>query len=95
MNTCIIIPCFNEFERLPQKEFIEFIEKNNIYFTFINDGSTDNTQILLESLKEKFKTKINIIQNKNNVGKAESVRIGVLDSLKRNIYDYIGFLMLT
>ena len=45
-NQCkliIIIPCYNEEERLPQQDFLDFISENDIHFCFVNDGSSDQT----------------------------------------------------
>ncbi|MFN5460298.1 MAG: glycosyltransferase, partial [Bacteroidota bacterium] len=42
-KVCVVIPCFNEQDRLPINDFIEFYKKNDIHFLFVNDGSTDNT----------------------------------------------------
>lgn len=91
MNTCIIIPCFNEFNRLPVLEFTDYIQKNNIHFYFVNDGSTDNTLQLINSLKNQFSDKITIDNCEVNIGKAEAVRKAVLKVIKNPIYKYIGY----
>lgn len=91
INTCIIIPCFNEFSRFPILEFEQFIEKNDVFFLFVNDGSKDKTEIILQELSQKFPKKVNFIRNEHNQGKAETVRNGVLHSLKNESFTYIGF----
>ena len=51
MNIIIIVPCFNEFNRLPINEFIKHESTNsNVRFHFVNDGSTDDTNLLLKKL---------------------------------------------
>ena len=78
-NLCIIIPCYNEEQRLPVSEFEAFLSKNSeTIFCFVNDGSVDNTQTILLKLKQKFDKNVAIVSYKNNVGKAEAVRKGIL-----------------
>ncbi|MBT8259330.1 MAG: response regulator, partial [Bacteroidia bacterium] len=49
----VVIPCYNEEERLMSEEFINFIDKNSGYhLCFVNDGSKDNTLEVLKNLKE-------------------------------------------
>jgi len=48
----IIVPCFNEENRLNSKAFLDFSKNNpEFYFCFVNDGSTDKTQNILDQLK--------------------------------------------
>lgn len=92
LNIQIIIPCYNEFNRLNTKEFSSFLskEKNqHISFLFVNDGSQDNTIDLLKELASKFE-KVSFINLEKNVGKAEAIRQGVLHS-KNQQFDYIGY----
>ena len=70
-NTCIIIPCYNEEKRLPCEEVVDFISKNDVHFTFVNDGSSDNTIQILNSMKEQYPKKIRVLDNGKNKGKAE------------------------
>ena len=89
----VVIPCYNEEERLFSSEFTDFINKNSGYhLCFVNDGSTDNT---LEKLYEIQKGKEDFITVYNcdiNEGKAEAVRLGMLHMAKKQDLDYIGFL---
>jgi len=78
INTIIIIPCYNEEKGLPLDEYIHFIEKNaGVLLCFVNDGSSDNTQLVLEKLKNKYPTKITVVSYQKNVGKAEAIRTGM------------------
>ena len=91
-KTCIIIPCFNEFTRIKTEEFVKCIRcNNNIDFLFVNDGSTDLTLQKLQEIKNTCSDRIEIISNNQNLGKAESIRVGVLIVNNQNIYDYIGY----
>jgi dolichyl-phosphate beta-glucosyltransferase len=85
----LVIPCYNEENRIDTSEYKRFLrDNNNIFMLFIDDGSTDNTVQRLEEITELENSKY-IILNKNS-GKAEAVRLGVIELLKYD-YDYIGF----
>jgi len=52
IKTGIIIPCYNEEDRLNQKAFVSFIKENKDYhLCFVNDGSKDNTIKVLQEMK--------------------------------------------
>ena len=91
MNLLIIIPCYNEENRLPKKEFIDFFENNHskIHFLMVNDGSSDATIDILNCFKSNYQN-IEVIDLKENVGKAEAVRHAILHSKNTN-FDYIGY----
>lgn len=94
-NRCVgvVIPCYNEENRLKSEEFISFIEKNSGYhLCFVNDGSTDNTMQVLQNLKEGREDYISIYNCAKNGGKAEAVRQGLIFMSKLNDLDYVGFL---
>jgi len=77
MHTIIVVPCYNEIERLPVHSFLEFIEKNEkIYFLFVNDGSTDNTGSLLNEMHNRYPDAIKVLNLAKNQGKAKAVREG-------------------
>lgn len=91
-NCCIVIPCYNEAERLLSAEFIAFVDDNtNFSILFVNDGSTDNTLEVLEKMSEN-NTKINCVSLPKNQGKAEAVRTGVLMALKNPEINYVAYL---
>lgn len=91
-KVCIVIPCYNEANRLPVNDFIGFFNLNShIHFCFVNDGSIDNTsQILNEQLGAKFDN-VSVLYLQNNVGKAEAIRIAVNDCLQKLQCNYIGY----
>ncbi len=52
-KTGIVIPCYNEENRLPQDAFIVFLKENPNYFIcFVNDGSKDKTLSVLYDLQK-------------------------------------------
>ncbi|WP_282049735.1 response regulator [Maribacter aquivivus] len=89
----VVIPCYNEEERLSSAEFKDFAHKNlGYHLCFVNDGSTDNTLAVLQQLKKDNADNISIYNCKQNGGKAEAVRQGILNLVKDQQLDYIGFL---
>ncbi|WP_405409803.1 response regulator [Maribacter sp. Asnod1-A12] len=89
----VVIPCYNEEERLSSEEFKNFAHKNlGYHLCFVNDGSNDNTLAVLEKLKQENPANISIYNCKQNGGKAEAVRQGILHLVKDEQLDYIGFL---
>lgn len=75
----IVIPCYNEASRLDSQAFLDFLSGfQRLRFVFVNDGSTDDTQSLLDALKASNPSQIDVIRLKQNAGKAEAVRQGLL-----------------
>ncbi|NJK97970.1 MAG: glycosyltransferase [Bacteroidales bacterium] len=90
---CIVIPCYNEASRMPFNEFDRFISENSdACFCFVNDGSLDNTLIMLNDLKSLHPDQIMIVNLNKNSGKGEAVRQGMLQSLNWKSFLYTGFL---
>ncbi len=86
---CLIVPCFNEENRLQMECFLAGPEYCK--FLFVNDGSTDQTAKLIRNNLNK---KIFLLDLKQNVGKAEAVRLGMLYALTNdhlNKDEWIGF----
>ena len=91
VRTCIIIPCYNEAARLDFKTFNKFLSRNDAFdLCFVNDGSSDNTSLLLQELS-KDSYRIHFVNLEVNNGKAEAVRAGFLHVYSLNIYRYIAF----
>ena len=79
MFIAIIIPCFNEANRLPIAAFQSFVEKEKeAQLIFVNDGSNDNTLGVLKSLALSQPRQIEVVDLKENVGKAGAVQQGML-----------------
>lgn len=93
MKTGIIIPCYNEANRLDTNEFITFAKENkNYHICFVNDGSSDHTLEVLEEVEKQSPDNITVIDVKINAGKAAAVRTGVKYLSKMEEISYIGFI---
>lgn len=93
MKTGIIIPCYNEENRLDVKTFIDFIKTHNqCHLCFVNDGSNDNTLSVLEDIQKELPSQVSIVDMKKNEGKASAVRSGALYLYNRKDIDYVGFI---
>ncbi|MHA7944832.1 response regulator [Formosa sp. 3Alg 14/1] len=89
----VVIPCYNEEERLLSEEFISYIDKHSGYhLCFVNDGSKDKTLEVLYNLQKGREDFITVYDCEKNGGKAEAVRLGMLHMAKKADLDYIGFL---
>ena len=89
----VVIPCYNEEERLTSAIFQEFASQNlGYHLCFVNDGSTDNTLGVLENLRKGNEDMISIYNCEKNGGKAEAVRQGILHLALDSQFDYLGYL---
>ena len=91
-QTIICVPCYNESKRLDKEAFISAVnEHSDIAFLFVNDGSKDNTLDVLNELAEKH-ANLQVLNLEKNVGKAEAVRLGILQALQSpQSPHYVGF----
>src|SRR4030095_2832380 len=90
-SAVIVVPCYNEEKRLDVARFSKFTSSlHNVTFLFVDDGSTDETPRVLESLKRSNPSKFAVLNILQNRGKAEAVRQGFLAAIDSHP-DYIGF----
>ena len=81
----IVVPCYNEAERLPLDRFQEFLDQSSIQFVFVDDGSRDHTAQLLQKLRDRRPDRITVLRLESNQGKAEAVRHGINFALDHNV----------
>ena len=87
----IVVPCYNEEKRLDLASFRSFNSPSHtITFLFVNDGSTDKTLRLVESLQASDPSRFSVLSLPSNQGKAEAVRRGVLAAIHSQP-EYVGF----
>ena len=77
--TRVVVPCYNEARRLDASAFIDALEGDPaLGFVMVDDGSNDETASVLEALRARSPERIAVVNLKQNVGKAEAVRRGIL-----------------
>jgi dolichyl-phosphate beta-glucosyltransferase len=91
-KTLIIVPCFNEGNRLDLSQFKEYVNEDVIFF-FVDDGSSDNTaDILLSFIK--LRPQHLFLSLKKNKGKGNAIWESV-DYLRMNKliskFEWIGY----
>jgi dolichyl-phosphate beta-glucosyltransferase len=77
----VIVPCFNEAARLDPKAFARFAGRARLLF--VDDGSTDETPAVLETLRARSAGEVDVLTLPENRGKAEAVRAGFLRAIER------------
>jgi len=76
----IVIPCYNEAQRLDRDALLALAAEPSVRLAFVNDGSTDATAAVLLGLAE-ASDDVDVVTLETNQGKAEAVRVGMLDAL--------------
>ena len=90
---CIVIPCYNEAKRLKIDEFSLFLKQHKeILICFVNDGSSDTTNDVISKLNTSFSENSKLLSLKQNQGKAEAVRQGILFSNENFSFKNIAYL---
>jgi dolichyl-phosphate beta-glucosyltransferase len=80
----LVVPCYNEAERLDIDAFIGMIDANaNIGVLFVDDGSSDGTAALHARAAQARPGRIKIHALPKNSGKAEAVRQGMQRALEQ------------
>lgn len=91
VHLIVVIPCYNEELRLPVDELRRFqLDGVRFEFCFVNDGSTDGTLALLQSVCAEDPQRFSLLNLEKNSGKAEAVRRGMALAMSRRP-DLAGF----
>ena len=83
----IIIPCYNESERLDVEAFKRF--EDQLHFLFVNDGSSDNTAEIIK--RELGGKNCDILDLRLNCGKGEAIRRGYLYLKTLPVYEELSW----
>jgi len=87
----LVVPCYNEATRLDPPAFLDFVSSRPFAsLLFVDDGSTDATFEVLSRLQRSAPGSIAIMRMGSRRGKAEAVRLGVLEGIRRQP-DLVGF----
>ena len=76
----IVVPCFNEARRLDRDALLALATDPSVRLLFVDDGSTDDTGAVLRELSGESGD-VELLTLAKNEGKAEAVRLGMLDAL--------------
>ncbi len=91
MRTCVVVPCYNEENRLRGDEFVAYVDAfGDVDFLFVNDGSRDATLAVLEGLAEQRPDRLMLLDQQPNAGKAAAVRAGLRAAIDVG-YEVVGF----
>ena len=80
-KTCLVVPCFNEEMRLEEVKYQTLIDSGLVTILFVNDCSTDMTEVRIQSIKSKWPNCVDFISQVKNQGKGEAVRVGLLGAI--------------
>jgi dolichyl-phosphate beta-glucosyltransferase len=91
VRSTVVIPCFNEAERLNVEAIREFLDHTpTVRLLFVDDGSRDRTGEILSELCAKQPAQIQVLVLPANRGKAEAVRLGIRRALADGS-EFVGF----
>jgi glycosyltransferase involved in cell wall biosynthesis len=91
-GTGIVVPCYNEEERLQLSEFSRFFKTNNTtFFCFVDDGSTDGTKKIVADFVKKNPKRAQAVFLSFNQGKAEAVRQGIKTFFQTYDFKLVGY----
>lgn len=88
-TVAIVVPCYNEANRLELPRFATLLERAGVRLVFVDDGSTDDTLKLLRRFAT-LHARVDVVAATRNGGKGEAVRVG----MRRAIADgaeFVGF----
>ncbi len=93
MKNVIVIPCYNEADRLKFEIFQNFINSHKDYILcFVNDGSKDQTLHQLQKFAAHQNNRVKVYDMPKNGGKSEAVKCGINFMLDNFQIKSIGFL---
>ena len=80
----VVLPCYNEARRLDMEAVESFLRNSSdVTLLFVDDGSTDDTPLLLERIRQRAPAQVCTLRLNANRGKAEAVRRGFVAALRR------------
>jgi glycosyltransferase involved in cell wall biosynthesis len=90
-GTIIVVPCYNEANRFNSVAFDEFLRRSgDVSLLLVDDGSTDDTPLVHERLRQRHPRRVLTLRLATNVGKAEAVRRGLQLAIRRRA-EFIGY----
>jgi dolichyl-phosphate beta-glucosyltransferase len=77
-TTCLVVPCFNEQNRLDEEKYEELVGTGLFSLLFVDDCSTDKSVSILNSYVDRWPQHVTVVHHTKNLGKGEAVRSGLL-----------------
>ncbi len=91
-RVCVIVPCYNEARRLDVGRYRSYLENSDhVRILFVDDGSTDNTIQVVETVCAGLEQKSAVFKCARNSGKAEAVRVGINHALTNFEQEIVGY----
>ncbi|MXN92574.1 glycosyltransferase [Flavobacterium sp. Sd200] len=87
----IIIPCYNEEKRIKKELVISLLQQSAVDVYLANDGSKDNTLMVLKDIAAVFSDRCFIINYEQNRGKAATIYNAANEIIEKNEYSHIGY----
>ena len=85
-HLAIVIPFFNEENRIAVDSFTHFIKETNfILLVLVDDGSTDKTHEVLKEIQNQSPGSVEIIKLDKNIGKGNAIRAGMEMAIETKI----------
>jgi len=78
----VVVPCFDEADRLPRGELAVLADADGVALTLVDDGSTDRTAEMLAEFAA-GRPDVEVVRLPANVGKAQAVRAGLTTARAR------------
>ncbi len=86
----LVVPVFNEADRFDPHYWIRLRQVTDVGLHFVDDGSTDGSTATLDHFCAASGSSVRHLDR--NVGKANAVRLGLLDVLESGSGDPVGFI---
>jgi len=88
MKMSIVVPCYNEEKNLPLilQRFNEVINREDVCVILVDNGSTDNSAVVMDALIKKYSFAFKVTV-KDNLGYG----FGIVTGLQACVSDYIGW----
>ena len=91
LQTCLVVPCFNEENRLDESKFGALLDSGLVSLVFVDDCSTDMTELRIQGIKSKWPDRVDFVLQRENQGKGEAVRVGLLRAIGKG-FQRVGFM---
>ena len=90
MTVGLVVPCFNEAGRWDSIYWSEMVAQIPARFLFVDDGSADDTLGKIQQIATA--ENVGLMQLNTNRGKAEAVRLGLLELTSDDSMEAVGYL---